>query len=235
MGKKPQIEPQPVKIVREPPLRGLDVPDGLVQALGGLAVVLFLVWLGVTVAGKPAKPKPPPWPGWAVLGWVLVAVLALAALAGLGFLVYWIVLALQRARAEVDAERIKARTMKPEANGLYPWLLSRDGDAAANLNTAPAGIVEGLNGGKPVMPDPVSDDARRAANRAAAVQLVAAAGSARAAGAAVEAVLQPGLPNVSLPPALDGGAFPDLLAHIEAEYKLLEDGVDDDLDNPGLS
>lgn len=185
MGKKDE-KPGPidVKIVGSGPKEGLDVDFGDKRLfLVAVAVILVLCVAGWVSLHEYDAPKPSyssgvdigGWDGWRVLrtvGAIAAAVAVLAVAVYLGARAY---LGLWEKRVEIKAANLAARQVHAQG-GLYPWVISRDGDAAINPNAAPGNRIEGLNG-VPQMPEAeAGTPTAEAVARASFVQIAAGAG-----------------------------------------------------------
>jgi len=133
-----------------------------------IALVLVGVVLGAVLFGAPAPPDVAEARADAGAAWVWVwfaarvisLVLVLATLAGLAWAVIrW-------------ADR-RARSYYADKAGLFPAVRVRQGEAVADLNRAPAGVILGGRG-LPTLPDP-TEAGLRVTTQAQAAQLMAAA------------------------------------------------------------
>ena len=247
MGKdKEKPGPIDVKIIGSGPKEGLDVDIGDRKwFLVAVAVILVACVIGWASLHQYDAPKPSyssgldlgGWDGWRVLrtvGAIVAVLLALAVAVYLGARAF---LALWEKRVEIKAADNAARQIHAQG-GLYPWVISRDGDAAINPNAAPGNRIEGLNG-CPVMPEAeAGTPAAEAVARASFVQIAAGAGF-RSAAALADLMgnrpqQRPEMPDfVTIGPS-DMERLPAdvrrLLEVAEGEYRLLgvsTEGADD--------
>jgi hypothetical protein len=194
--------------------------DGF-DKLAILVIVLVLVGvvLGAVLFGAPTPPEVAEARANAGAAWVwvwfavkvLALVLVLATLAGVAWAgVRW-------------ADR-RARSYYADRAGLFPAVRVRPGEAVADLNRAPAGVVVGTYH-LPELPEP-TEAGLRVTTQAQAAQLLAAAtrdgGPTPATARLLERV---GRPAVQLAPPM-----PDvrILEPSHVERLLLETGSDDD-------
>ena len=168
-----------------------DRPDWLGRILVAFVALVLLYLCGVITPGLltpdvnnsfnlPTAPTPEPepsvpWPGWSVLGYVVIAALGALIVMGVGYLAGVLYLRIQMQRAQVRDAHLKARQVHADENGIFPAVMLEMREALANINAAAAGLVVGHEAKTPHMPDPVSDDQRAAATRSSTVQLAAAA------------------------------------------------------------
>jgi hypothetical protein len=126
---------------------------------GGSAILLLIVIWGITqgTAGAP-RPKPDPWPGWTIIGWVLLALFALVLICGTAYALarMWLSLratwhqfehqrrvdALAAQESESAAENGKVRGMV-EAVHVPPW--AEHGRAGLVILPRPDGTFQIVN------------------------------------------------------------------------------------------
>ena len=189
MGKEKEPGPVKVKIIGDGPRQGLDVsPESRRMLAISVAIILVVCAVGWISLHQYDDPGPSyssgldvgGWDGWRVLrnvGAIAAAVAVLAVAVYLGARAF---LALWEKRVEIEAAHMAARQVHAQG-GLYPWVISRDGDAAINPNAAPGNRIEGLNG-VPQMPEADTPAAIEAVARASFVQIATSAGARTVAG-----------------------------------------------------
>jgi hypothetical protein len=220
MGKKDADQIPVVRIYSDKKDESWSIKLALsLLALVTLPCACWLFWPSPQAPNYQAPRQP--WAGWPIVGWTCAGVFGLLLLALLIRVIAGLYLDVSEKRASVRAAHVQARQVPADANGLYPAMLTRDGDALVNPNAAPAGMVQGLNGTRPTLPDAATEQGRQAANRAAAIQLVVGLGraGAAAAGRFVESLAggQGQVTGPELPPLLDEDRAPrEVQALLEA-------------------